>query len=281
MKKILKWIGRLLLFLMSVIVIFSVIYYRKDIPFNELREKYANQDSRFLNLMGMQVHYRDEGDSLDSVPLVLVHGTSSSLQTWDSLVIRLKPQKRIIRFDLPAFGLTGPNPEKDYSFGYYVRFLDSLLERLNVHQCILAGSSLGGGISWEFSLVHPQVVKKLILLDATGFPLKNGKGALGFKMVGIPVLGSLVKYVSPEFITRKTLEEVYADDNKVTDALVQRYYDLTLREGNREALLQRIKSGYDQDSSKIHLLTVPTLIIWGDKDQLVPLEDAYLFHQAI
>jgi len=121
----------------------------------------------------------------------------------------------------------------------------------------------------------------MILIDATGFPLDGTRGALGFTMVRIPLLGNLVRYVSPKFITRITLEDVYADNHKVTDQLVQRYYDLTLRTGNREALLQRIKSGFDQDSVKIRLVAVPTLIIWGDKDHLVPLRNAYLFHQTI
>jgi len=130
MRKILRTVGLLLLFLMSVLVIFSVVYYRRDIPVEELKAKYTNTESRFIHLMGMQVHYRDEGDVRDTVPLVLIHGTSSSLQTWDSLTAMLKSQKRVIRFDLPAFGLTGPNPEQDYSFGYYVRFVDSFLERV-------------------------------------------------------------------------------------------------------------------------------------------------------
>jgi pimeloyl-ACP methyl ester carboxylesterase len=281
MKKVLKGTGRILLLLMSVIVVFSVIYYKRDIPVEELKQKYTNSDSRFITLMGMQVHYRDEGDPGDSLPLVLIHGTSSSLQTWDSLTLLLKDQKRVIRFDLPAFGLTGPDPAQDYSFAYYTRFVDSFLNSLHIRQCIMAGNSLGGGITWEYALEHREKVKKIVLIDATGFPLKNARGALGFKLIGIPLLGSLVKYVSPKFLTRKTLEDAYADHQRVTDDLVQRYFDLTLREGNREALLLRMKSGYNQDSSKIHLISVPTLIIWGEKDQLVPLEDAYLFHQAI
>ena len=281
MRKILRTVGLLLLFLMSVLDIFSVVYYRRDIPVEELKAKYTNTESRFIHLMGMQVHYRDEGDVRDTVPLVLIHGTSSSLQTWDSLTAMLKSQKRVIRFDLPAFGLTGPNPEQDYSFGYYVRFVDSFLERMHISRCAIAGNSLGGGIAWEYAVAHPEKLKKMILIDATGFPLDGTRGALGFTMVRIPLLGNLVRYVSPKFITRITLEDVYADNHKVTDQLVQRYYDLTLRTGNREALLQRIKSGFDQDSVKIRLVAVPTLIIWGDKDHLVPLRNAYLFHQTI
>jgi pimeloyl-ACP methyl ester carboxylesterase len=281
MKKIIKTVGHVLLFLIAMLVVFSVIFYRRDIPLDELKEKYSNQDSRFLPMMGMQVHYRDEGDSLDSLPLVLIHGTTSSLHTWDSLALLLKEQKRIIRFDLPGFGLTGPSPGHDYSFQYYEKFLDSFLINMRLSHCILAGNSLGAGIAWEYAVAHPEKVRKLILLDATGFPLDGSRTVLGLTLIRTPLLGGLARYVSPKFITRMALKEVYGDEHKVTDALVQRYFDLTLRPGNREALVERMKSGFDQDSSRIRLVSMPTLIIWGEKDRMVPLKNAYLFHQAI
>jgi len=101
--KTVKWIGALI----GVVLIAGMIFlYRTDIPIDQLKTKYTNEYSRFMPLMGMQVHYRDEGNPNDTLPLVLIHGTSASLHTWDSLVIRLKDKKRIISMDLPAFGLT-------------------------------------------------------------------------------------------------------------------------------------------------------------------------------
>jgi pimeloyl-ACP methyl ester carboxylesterase len=262
-------------------ILFSILYYRKDIPVEQLMIKYGGRNSQFLNLMGMQVHYRIEGRMDDSVPLVLLHGTSSSLQTWDSLVRRLSEEKKIIRMDLPGFGLTGPNPDNDYSFGFYIRFLDSFLNRLEVHRCILAGNSLGGGIAWQFALEHPGRISKLILLDATGFPLKNRNAALGFRLIRIPVVQDLARHITPKFVAKYTLESLYADKMKVTDPLVQRYYDMTLRVGNREAMVERIRIGYDQEYQRIPGLDLPTLIIWGENDPLLPAEDAHLFQRAI
>ena len=117
-------------FLLVMIVLFSV-YAQRDIPVEKLKLKYAQSPSKFLPLMGMQVHYRDEGNPNDPTPLILIHGTSSSLNTWDSVVKIIvsnpKNKKRIIRFDLPAFGLTGPNPENNYGGPYYINFVDSFL----------------------------------------------------------------------------------------------------------------------------------------------------------
>jgi len=115
----------------AVVLITLIVFYQGEIPVEKLKGKYADGHSQFMPLMGMNIHYRDEGNTADSLPLLLIHGTSSSLHTWDSLVNRLSPFKRIIRLDLPAFGLTGPNPGQDYSIGFYNRVIDSFLIRLN------------------------------------------------------------------------------------------------------------------------------------------------------
>jgi pimeloyl-ACP methyl ester carboxylesterase len=97
-----------------------IVVGQKDIPRNELKLKYTNEASKFMSIMGMNVHYRDEGNPQDSIPLVLIHGTSSSLHTWEKVTSILNDSsygnKRVITLDMPAFGLTGPNPENKYSY---------------------------------------------------------------------------------------------------------------------------------------------------------------------
>jgi len=170
------WSSAFLLFL--VVLSLSV---RIDIPVEQLKTKYTDGASKFIPVMGMQVHYRDEGPVTDSIPLVLIHGTSSSLHTWDKLVSKISAQRRVIRFDLPAFGLTGPSPENTYSFTFYNGFLDSLLSKMKIQQCIIAGNSLGGSIAWNYAVHDSNRLNGLILLDAGGYPKKDEKGSLGFK----------------------------------------------------------------------------------------------------
>jgi pimeloyl-ACP methyl ester carboxylesterase len=280
-KKIFRIFGWFMLFLGLGICLFCLAFYRRPIPLAVLKAKYTNDQSKFLPLLGMWIHYRDEGNMADSTPLVLIHGISSSLQTWDSLTCYLRSKKRIIRFDLPGFGLTGPDPEADYSFSYYARFLDSLLNHLQVSKCDIAGNSLGGGIAWQYASDHPKKVAKLILIDATGYPFIYSKLALGLKLLSNPLMSALAKSITPKFVTRKVLEDVYADQSKITQPLVNRYYDLSLREGNRQALIQRVKEGFDQDSSRIRQLDMPVLILWGEQDKMIPLKNAFLFHEAI
>jgi pimeloyl-ACP methyl ester carboxylesterase len=233
--------------------------------------------------MGMQVHYRDEGNVQDSIPIVLLHGTSSSLLTWDSVTLGLTANHRVIRFDIPGYGLTGPNPSGTYDFDYYNRFVDSFLMALGVKHCLLAGNSLGGGIAWHYALAHPEKIDRLILVDASGFPnLQVAKGALGFKLAQIPVLNKLLTFITPKVLVRKSLEDVYGDKKKVTDDLVDQYYSMLLRTGNRQALIDRMRMGFGgNDAEKIKLIKIPTLIVWGETDQLIPVADAPLFQQAI
>ena len=282
MRFIFRFIASIIAICMAILLIVGIIFYRKDIPVETLKTKYANSDSKFMNLMGMQVHYKDEGDAKDIVPLVLIHGTSSSLFTWDSSVTILKTNHRIIRFDLPAFALTGPSPEHDYSFEYYSRFLDSFLNRLHINKCFLAGNSLGGGIAWYYTLSNPEKIAKLILVDATGYKVTiRTKGSLAFRLAKIPVIKNIVKWITPKPIVRKSVEDVYGDKSKVNDTLVDLYYDMALREGNRQALLDRMQMGFDMEPERIKQIKTPTLIIWGDQDQLIPVECAYLFNKDI
>lgn len=282
MKKFGKILLAIFALFLCMLLLIGVVFYRKDIPLENLKLRYANSSSQFLPLMGMNVHFRDEGNKQDSIPLIFIHGTSSSLLTWDSVVDQLKDKHRIIRMDLPAFGLTGPNPIKDYSFDFYTQFIDSFLQKLQVNKCIVIGNSLGGGIAWHYALAFPKKVAKLVLVDASGFSnLKKSKGAIGFKIAQTPVLNQIVKFVTPRFLVKKSLEDVYADDSKISDSLVDIYFNMTLREGNRSALIDRMRFGFQNDSAKIVAIKTPTLIIWGDADQLIPVEQAYLFQKAI
>jgi pimeloyl-ACP methyl ester carboxylesterase len=259
----------------------AAMLYRADIPAAEIERRYADSASRFMDLLGMRVHYKDEGDPKDTLPLVLIHGTSSSLHTWDSIVQRIGPRKRIIRMDLPAFGLTGASPERQYTTASYVAFVDSLLQRIGVSQCILGGNSLGGGIAWNTALADTSRIRALVLLDATGYPKKNEKGNLGFKLAAMPGVASLLSSFTPRALIRKSLEDSYSDPAKVNEALVDRYFELLLREGNRQATVDLFQGRRKLDPERIRSIRVPTLIIWGQDDRLIDVENAGRFARDI
>lgn len=262
----------------SIILLALLSLVRFDIPVEALKAPYAPPPSKFLELNGLSVHYRDEGKGF---PVVLIHGTSSSLHTWDAWTKALTQHYRVIRMDIPAFGLTGPSRERDYSPEAYVKFLEDFLRALNVSKFHLAGNSLGGLIAWNYALAYPHKVEKLVLIDAAGYPFR--KMPLIFRLTKIAPFAFLGKYATPRFLITKNLREVYGDDSKITDELIDRYYHLTLREGNRQAFIDRVHAHRDSasDAERIKKIAQPTLILWGKEDIWIPLEYGHRFKQDI
>ena len=252
-----------------------------DKPVQELAARYAPPPSQFIDGGGQAVHVRDEGPRDDPVPLVLLHGTSASLHTWDGWAEALRGQRRVIRFDLPGFGLTGPNASGDYSIATYVRFVQAVLDRLGVQRCVIAGNSLGGQIAWATAYSLPQRVEKLVLVDASGYGVEPKNAPIGFVLAGTPVLRELMPYTLPRGVIESTVKHVYGQPEKVTPQLVDQYVDMTLRAGNRRALVRRLEQGYLGDLSQLRSLTLPTLVLWGGRDRLLPPEHAQRFAQDI
>jgi pimeloyl-ACP methyl ester carboxylesterase len=266
----------------GTVLLICLLFGYADKPVDDLTSKYALPPSEFVQIEDMNVHYRDEGNPLDSLPIVLIHGTASSLHTFDDWTITLKNNYRVVRMDLPAFGLTGPFPDRNYSIDHYVSFLEEFLAARGIKHCILGGNSLGGQIAWRFTLKRPEMVDKLILIDAAGFPLKSISVPIAFKLAKIPVLNKMLTYITPRFVVKASVENVYADNSKISEALVDRYFDLTLRTGNRQAFVDRMGVVHDTSTLLgIKNILQPTLVLWGEDDALITTEIAYRFHNDL
>ena len=281
--KTLRWLYGLTLILVLALATGLSLSWAPDRSVDSLKTRWAPAPSQFIPLQGMQVHLRDEGPRDDPEPIVLIHGTSASLHTWDGWAEALKGQRRVIRMDLPGFGLTGPAPDGDYRMTRYADFIAALLDQLGVHRAVLAGNSLGGGIAWRTAVQHPERVSRLVLVDASGYPLQSTSVPLGFRLAQIawlkPVMGKLL----PRRMIESSVRNVYANPDRVTPELVDRYYELTLRTGNRESLTQRMKLRETdaQSAGLIPTIRQPTLILWGAQDRLITEPSGQRFHQDI
>ncbi|QOD60333.1 alpha/beta hydrolase [Polaribacter haliotis] len=244
-----------------------------DISVEDLKSEFANEHSKYLEIDGMQVHYKDEGTGF---PIVLVHGTGSSLHTWNSWTKELTKNYRVIRMDLPAFGITGPNKNADYSIKSYTKFLSDFLNKMNFSKFYLAGNSLGGNIAWNYTAENPDKVEKLILVDASGLPTNKPQPWI-FKMAKTPIINSMFLYFTPKFVIKQNMEQVYADDSKITDSLITRYHKMALRVGNREAFIDRAKIDFKPtekaNTDKLKSIQTQTLLIWGAQDTWIPLDN--------
>lgn len=282
LKRCIQFIGILLLALIFFMIVLVATTWAPDQPLANLTPKWAPAPSAFINLHGLNVHIRDQGIASDPVPIILIHGTSSSLHTWEGWTDVLKTQHRVISMDLPGFGLTGPNVQDDYSNQVYVRFIIELMDQLGIQRCILGGNSLGGEIAWQVAASRPDRVEKLILVDAAGYAFIPESIPLGFRIARTPVLNKLVELTLPRDMMKKSVRNVYGNPEKVTAELVDRYIATTLRAGNRHALVRRFSQlDAGAGSDKIKSLYLPTLIIWGAKDKLIPVKYAQEFHRDI
>ncbi|MEJ8801407.1 alpha/beta fold hydrolase [Pontibacter sp. H249] len=252
---------------------------RKDIPAEEIKEKYTTPASRFISIGGANLHYRDEGQG---TPIILLHGTAASLNTWDGWTAELSKTHRVLRLDLPGFGLTGRNSTDTYTIAYYSNLVLNFLNQLGIDKAHIAGSSLGGQIAFDFAANHPERVQKLILVSPTGVTNANDKSiSLPFMMAQTPLVKESLKYITPRFIVEKSLKEVYGDDKRLTDEAITLSHDLLLREGNREAFILRMNTVDDDHLHKLAQVQAPTLILWGEADAWVPVTDAQRFLQDI
>jgi pimeloyl-ACP methyl ester carboxylesterase len=275
-------VGGILIALVFLIGIYVATTWAPELTVEELRPRFASPPSTFLNVAGMKVHMRDEGPRDDPSPIVLMHGSAASLHTWEGWAEALKSSRRVIRFDLPGFGLTGPSPDGNYSIDNAIRLLIAMLDHLGIERAVLGGNSLGGVIAWRTALEYPARVESLILVDSGGYAAASSSTPLGFYLAKLPTIDWMVRNTLPRTLVAQGLRHAYADQTKITPELIDQYRDLLRREGNRGAFMDRARQRRPATfAHRIAQLTLPTLIIWGGLDRMIPSEAAERFHHDI
>ena len=247
-----------------------------DIPLEELKVEFKNKNSRFVEVDGIFVHYVDEGNG---IPIILLHGTGASLHTLDLWSEKLKDKYRVLRITLPGFGLSGPRSDKKYKIKDYVNLLESFVELMGIEKFYLAGNSLGGSIAWLYTSFYQKKVKKLILINSSGFELDEMPFVI--RIARNNYLNFLIKKTSPQFLIKKSLKEVFYDDNLISKSITDRYYKLNLREGNRQAFIDRALVNYTDYTPRLKKIKSPTLILWGKNDEWINVKYAKKFKTMI
>ncbi len=283
----LKIIGGVVALLLVVAIGGWVALQRPDIPYDTLQSRYANAASRYVDLPGgLHVHYRDQGDPNGSVVL-LVHGFGMSLDTWEPWVRLLGRSHRIVTLDLPGFGLTRSPAGARFDVESYGPVVEAFAKALNLNSFVIGGSSMGGEVAWRYALAHPERLKGLILADASGWPeppgADPGDSPLS-KILDTPIGRVLLINLDSHAILRDGLRQAFADPARATPAFVSKYVDLSRAPERRRVwldLMTRWSQQHYATPQALAAIKVPTLILWGDKDQLVPLDSGRRFVAAI
>jgi pimeloyl-ACP methyl ester carboxylesterase len=280
--RILKWA---LIILAALVTGAVALGYTPDTDATAMRAKYGSAASRFLTLSpGLTVHVRDQGVR-NGRALVLIHGSNASLHTWEPWVTRLQSEYRIITLDLPGHGLTGANPNGRYDMESYVDVVDQVMQQLGVPHAILAGNSMGGGVSWNYALSHPEKVDALVLVDAAGAPSAKPRNMpIGFRIARMPGVSALAEVITPRSMFEASLKTSVYDPGFATPQMVDRYWELNRYPGNRAATLARfaqMTQARAATPARLAAIKVPVLIMWGQEDNLIPVAAAQWFHKAL
>ena len=245
---------------------------------NELILKYSLKDSKFMDLCGINVHYCDEGSG---EVILLLHGVFSSLHTYNKWTEILSQSYRVIRLDLPGFGLTGPSIDNEYAIDLYVGYKKKFMDNLGVQNFHIAGNSFGGWIAWEFAVANEERVKKMILINSAGY-ITGWNLPLPLIIAQTPVLRKVFNFkIVPKIVVRRFLRQVIIDQSIVSDNLVNRYYDIIHREGNFEAFLRIANSKFIQNTNALKNLKTSTLVLWGSEDAWISSNDAEKFQNDL
>lgn len=273
------WLVKGLGLLLLLIALSFAFFRAQDRSLESLVARWAPPPSQFIELkVGDHVqltHLRDEGPREDPLPILLLHGTADSLHCWDGWVAELSKTRRVLRADLPGFGLTGPAADADYRIAAYVQFVKALLDEQGVQRVLIAGNSLGGEVAWMSAAALQERVAGLVLVDPAGLHFEPETLPAGFAAAAFTPSAWMSKFLLPRPLVRASVAAVYADPSKISDAEVDRFFEMSLREGNRWALHQRVQAflaerdGAQYTQAWAHL-TQPVLLIWGEKDRLIP-----------
>jgi len=249
-----------------------------DIDRAAIEKKYATPTTQFAVIDGNRVHYQDSGPR-DAPVLVLLHGFGSSLQTWDTWANTLDKKYRVIRLDLPGFGLTGPTRTQQYADTDDVQALSDLVDHLGLQTFALIGHSMGGKIAWNFAATYPQRVKQLVLMAPDGYAHPEDFGA---KPYGTSPFIRAIQYCLPKYLVQKSLEPALFDPSTLSEEALTRYYDMLRAPGVRQAIVERAYQTVNTDPiARLKKITAPTLLLWGEHDRMIPKDNALRYEKVL
>lgn len=257
-----------------------------DLPAEQLEREFATPHERYVELQpGLRLHYRDEGPS-DGPVLLLLHGYGDSYATWEGWAPVLRDRWRVISLDLPGHGLTAAPAGYVLDFDGYTRLVQDFATKIGVTRFAVAGNSMGGGVAWKLAVAAPQRVTALVLAAAAGWPSEGAPSAsLAFRLLQYRWGRDLLASIDNRPLIKQGLSAQVHDKTLITDALIDRWARYQRYPSHRDILMSASPTARrlsaEDVSALLATLQVPTLILHGEVDPLIPVEHSRRFATAI
>ena len=244
---------------------------------------FHSEHSCFIDVDGIRVHYQEAGDR-HAPAMVLIHGFASSTLVWSNVFLKLaEAGYRVIALDMLGYGYSAKPRNGEYTIAGQAKLLARLLDQLGIARAIFVGSSYGGAVAATCALDYPDRVEKLILVGAV-----NNNRPLEFtlmRLFGAPVFGDVVSplLIGSRRLLRRRMKRVYDQHSWVLDEKRVDARHLPLRAAGTQRAIIRTVRGWDAEriSRDAHLITQPTLLLWGENDLEIPVADGERLHAEI
>lgn len=278
MKKFFRWAGIVLGIILALVLIGPFLIPVPPLENTVPAETLADADSQFIEVNGLNVHYKKFGSG--EPVFILLHGFGASLFSWREVTAPLAEIGTVIAYDRPAFGLTERpmewEGESPYSQEAQIELVIGLMDALGVEKAILVGNSAGGTISMLTALQHPERVESLILVDPAVYA-GGGAPAWSRPLLKAPQMNRVGPLFARQIQTRgpELVEVAWHDPGKITPDVMEGYQKpLRVENWDKALWYLTISSRESGLAERLDELTLPILVITGDDDRIVPTEQS-------
>ncbi len=235
----------------------SLIMFSLDISPRRAMDKLADENSKWVTVRGTQIHYKDEGKG---TVVVLLHNSLMYNGVWDEWIQHFPNGLRIIRPDIPGFGLTGPTPDEDYSMQSLTDFVGEFLDELKLYSVCIIGFSMGAQLAWRYAAKSPNRINKMVLINPTGYPEKELPDV--FKLAR-SWKGNILRFIGSRNLLKSRIGAMCNQNKQPTPEFFEKLITSQRRQGNRAASLRFMREPSDLLFEKIKTIKIPTQIQWS------------------